>query len=268
MKTKLILEIGCNHNGEIGLAESMIDAAAALGVWGVKFQKRDIASIPPEVALKPRSLENSFGLTYGEHRAALEFSIKQIEGLKDRAEAKGLFFICSAFDLKSAQDLLDIECQYIKLPSQLFTDMEMFKLLAESPARIMVSTGMHTADEIISGPWTRNTATIFHCISSYPAKLDECQISIFKELPIFTGYSSHEIGGGAIPFAVAEGAEYIERHFTLDKNMKGSDHKISSDPEEVVKIMMMIGIAEKVMGSGERILSEDELKIRKIYRGF
>lgn len=268
---KLILEFGCNHNGDFNIAKKMIDEASKLGVWGIKLQKRDLGSIPLEVRNRKRSLDNSFGGTYGEHREALEFYIQQIRELKKYSERKGLKFICSAFDLISAKQLIDIDCEFIKLPSQLYLNHEMFRLLSNHKRKVFVSIGMHEIKEVLNSKWLDEAFCVMHCISEYPFNYKDSQLGtislLYKCVKNFIGYSSHDKEGLAIPYAVVAGALYIERHFTLDKTMKGTDHgTVSSDPQDIKKIIKEVNKIEKM--AEYKKLSEEEKKIRKIYRGF
>lgn len=274
MKTKIILEVGCNHQGNIDLAKKMIDVCVSLGVAGVKFQKRDIESIPPEVAKQPRDPAVDFGATYKEHRAALEFSQDQMFQLKIHAESQGLLFSCTAFDVQSMKDLLEIGVEYVKLPSQLLLKDNIhiaYKNERTSQNKLMVSTGMHSGSEILKSLFYQPDI-LYHCISVYPARVEDCNISFIDKLiaqsrelkadgnkGFEVGYSSHEIGAGAVAFAVMAGATWIERHFTLDKGMKGHDHKtVSSTPQELQEMIQLVRLAESIQGDGERVLSNDE----------
>lgn len=267
MKTKIFLELCCNHNGSIKIAKDLIEQAAELKVFGIKLQKRDIDGLEESVKNQPRNLSNSFGKNYYEHRKALEFSKSEIKELKSFAEERGLKFSCSAFDLQSAKDLVEINCKWIKLPSQLLLNKEIYIYLKDKiDFKVAVSTGMHDYNEIKKSDWYYNANIVYHCVSEYPA--ENLNLSSIKKLNKINGYSSHEIAGRAIPYAVLMGLEYIERHFTYDKNAKGSDHKISSDYSEMKKIIEEIEYVEKILGSEDKVLSETELLNRKIYRGF
>jgi len=261
---KLILEIGCNHNGSFKLAKEMISKAAELGVWAVKFQKRDLDSIPEHVLkTKPNG--------YKEKREGLEFSIKQIAELKELAKKKDLKFICTAFDLQSAIELKSINCEYIKLPSQLYLDHELFRFLSNHKQSVFVSTGMHDSDEIMKSKWIQEAFCVMHCISIYPFDYKDAQLggihSLTKACVGAVGYSSHDKNGEAIPYAVLAGAEFIERHFTLDKTMEGADHgTVSSDPQDIKKIIKEVEKIQPLIK--HKVLSEAETKTRKIYRGF
>jgi len=277
MKTKIILEMGCNHQGDIETAKRMIDDAKSLGVYGVKFQKRDIESIPENVKTKKRSLKNSFGPTYYEHRKALEFSIKEIEFLKYYAHNRGLFFICSAFDEKSFYDLLEIGCE-IKLPSQLFSNEIFYNLYKKYASKeifyIWLSTGMHTINEIKRSPWMKENVFIMYCNSIYPftiVNLNIINLNIIRKSMSDSerlGYSSHGLNGKDVFYSVLLGAKYVERHYTLDKNLKGSDHStVSSDYLEMKKIINDVKLAEDILGEIKIKLLPEEKRFRKIYMG-
>lgn len=273
MKTKIILEIGYNHQGDIELAKKMIDEAAKLKIWGVKFQKWDVEGIPENIKNKLRNDKNAFGKTYYEHRKALEFSISQLKELKEYTENKKLKFACSGKDFRSIKLLVEnLKCKYIKLPSQRYKDHDIYLYLMKNKIKrnlfIMVSTGMHLENEIPKSRWTTQADVRFHCISDYPAKLEQCDFAFMRKIEFYNGYSSHEKNGIAVKFAVALGAEYIERHFTLDKTAKGTDNAISSDVKEMKKIINEIQLSEKICGDGHRHLSEKELLNRNFYKGF
>jgi sialic acid synthase SpsE len=280
INTKIILEIGCNHQGDIDMAKVMIDEAAMLKVWAVKFQKRDIESIPDELKHKPRNFSNSFVETYYKHRKALEFDCDQLMALKLYAESKGLIFICSAFDEKSVNDLISIDCRYVKLPSQLYSNDELKKLLLsykkQNRIKVLLSTGMHSHDEIINNDWLDNADYLFHCISIYPHYLKEmnliflnCLSKLSENHNFIPGFSSHDYRGEGIRYAVIAGAKIIERHYTLNKNLKGSDHStVSSDFEEMERIIKEIKEAEDILGDEKRICSDNEKSVRLVYRGF
>lgn len=275
MKTKIILELGCNHQGSTTIAKQMIDVAALLGVWAVKFQKRDIESIPDHIKNQKRNINNSFGTTYYEHRAALELSIEKMRELSLYSRSKGIVPIVSCFDAASVHDMVEI-FEYIKLPSQLLFDYDMLHAINQhKKIKTMASTGMHTIQEIRYKPCPHEV--LFYCRSIYPCSLEDVSLSTFMYLRSFSeknygcdiGYSSHDKRGEAIPYFVVLGAKYIERHFTLDKTMKGSDHStVSSEPDEIIKIQEIIGLAERMKGDVlYNRLSVAEEKTRKVYRG-
>ena len=165
----------------------------------------------------------------------------------------------------------ELKIDWIKLPSQRYHSKPIFTYLFNARKaynfKIIVSTGMIPGNKIKKSAWIRHTDVLMHCISLYPAKLQECNIAFIQKLP-YNGYSSHEDNGEAIPFAIAAGTEYIERHFTLDKNDKGHDHIISSDVEDMKNIILKIEHAEKILGDGNRNITEKELALGKHYKSF
>jgi len=275
MKTKIILEMGCNHQGSMEIAKEMIDQAAKLNVWAVKFQKRTLSLIPVEEAEKPRSLKNSFGETYYEHRAALEFNYSQLRELKNYSEDKGLKFIVTAFDIPALVHLSDF-CDYVKLPSQKFSKDKYFNKWEELQPRpkMIVSCGMHTIDKILKSEWVSNSEIFMHCNSIYPVKnpydlnFDVIRLLSIERKGIGVGYSSHDLNIGVIANAVLCGAEYVERHFTLNKNMKGSDHStVSSTYEDIKNLQGLLLNFETMLGNKER-LSKDEQVIAERYEAW
>lgn len=282
MQTKIILDLCANHNGDIDLAKKMIIEARKLNVFGVKFQKRDIDSISAEMTNPFLDEKNMYGGTWKEDRAALEFSIEEMAFLKEFAEQQGLFFFCTAFDEKSIYELFEINCNRIKIPSQFYLNEKFHAILTSykkfKPLNILVSTGMHTWDEIIKGKWFSSADIIFHCISKYPFHYWDANLITLRKMLDYRqlkrklsqntnfGYSSHEKEGKAIIYAVLIGAEYIERHYTIDKNVKGADHSISSDFEEMKKIISDIKHAEEILGDEDRLLDEEEQAIAKVFK--
>ena len=269
MQSKIILEACYNHNGQMDIAKQMIDEAIQLNIWAVKFQKWSINDFPEQIKNQPRNDKHSFGKTYYEHRKALELTIDQLLELKDYTESKGLIFICSGKDLASIKLLIQHGIDYIKLPSQRLLDQSIIDFLKpiEKDLFILASTGMHYEDEILKSYWYKNADVIMHCITDYPAKLNDCDIAFMNKLR-YNGYSSHEFEGRAIKYAVIGGAKYIERHYTLDKSMKGADHIVSSDYKEMCNIIEEIKEAEMILGNGKRDMNKSELANRKYYLGF
>lgn len=279
MNTKIILEVGYNHSGSMDKAKEYIREAAKLKVYAIKFQKWEIDEFPDHIKNQKRQDENSFGDTYYEHRKFLEFDIGQLLELKTYAEKKGLKFICSGKDFTSIKKLVEAGIQFIKLPSQRYKDNDIFKYLYNQQktnnVKVLVSTGMQWGREIIRSRWIQEADILFHCISLYPAPLNKLYFEFMRRLFFLRqkngkacGYSSHEIDAKGVPISVAIGADYIERHFTLDKNDKGSDHKISSDVKDMKKLIKEIEEIEDMLGNGTRDLCEEEHKLRVKYRSY
>jgi sialic acid synthase SpsE len=252
-------------------AVKMIHEAKKLGLWAIKFQKWDIDYFPDEIKNKKRNDKHTFGKTYYEHRRELELSIDQLYELKEVAEYNGLIFICSAKDLNSLKLLVNNGIVNIKLPSQRLLDKEMFNYIKDHINEIRelyISTGMHYEEEIKQAEIIKYANVIMHCVTDYPVKLNDCDIGYMNKNLFYNGYSSHEFEGRAIKYAVCAGAKYIERHYTLDKTMKGADHIVSSDYYEMKRIIEEIKESEMIMGSGKRDMNKPELKNREFYLNF
>ena len=254
VKPKIIAEIGCNHKGDIEIAKAMISTAKAYcNVDAVKFQKRDIKSLlstneynaPHPVAY------NSYGKTYGEHREFLEFSIDQHKELKNHCAKIGIEYSSSVWDFKSALDIISIKPLFIKVPSACNLNKKLLKVLCKNfYGEIHLSLGMTTRKEekkIINlfKKYDRlKDLVIYSCTSGYPVQFkDVClkEISRLKKsygnLVKAVGFSGHHLGIAVDLGAFILGAEYIERHFTMDRTWKGTDHAASLEPDGLRKLV-------------------------------
>ena len=254
VKPKIIAEIGCNHKGDIEIAKAMISTAKAYcNVDAVKFQKRDIKSFlstneynsPHPVAY------NSYGKTYGEHREFLEFSIDQHKELKNHCAKIGIEYSSSVWDLKSALDIISIKPLFIKVPSACNLNKKLLKVLCKNfNGEIHLSLGMTTRKEekkIINlfKKYDRlKDLVIYSCTSGYPVQFkDVClkEISRLKKsygnLVKAVGFSGHHLGIAVDLGAFMLGAECIERHFTMDRTWKGTDHAASLEPDGLRKLV-------------------------------
>jgi len=279
MKTKVILEFGANHQGDEKIAQQMTEAAADLGVWAVKYQKRDVEGMPKAVGDAPRDPDKNFGATYREHRRALEFSIDQLRRMRNLARERGLAFGVTAHDVASLAQLLEMDVEFVKLPSQWYSHYAMNQLLFnQRKIKTMVSTGMHDLGEILNWQYFGCADYTMYCRSVYPADPVAVTLSWMTKIAdalrlrkssSMIGYSSHEVGGKSVKASVLAGATVIERHFTLDKKMKGHDHAtVSSDPDEMKRIMDDIREAERMLGDIGDAMTADELAVRKAFRWF
>ena len=267
----IIAEIGYNHQGDVKIAKDLIDAAIDSGADCVKFQKTDLDSKPIWKNQLYNS-ENSFGKTYYDHRKYLEFGIEELLELETYC-GEDADFLCSAKDFESAI-LLSKHFQKIKLPSQMLRDEKTFNLLHSKGKYVYASTGMWTEYEVESAPWFEFADVVLHCVSVYPADPEVVNLKMIQRYKCKrkgkkVGYSSHEIDALAVPYAVAAGAEVIERHFTLDHSMKGSDHAtVSSTPDEFEKMVWHIRQVEEYMGSGKKFLTANEVDVRERWVGY
>ena len=263
----LVAEIGNNHQGDSEIARELISKAAEAGADAVKFQKRDMNALLTEQGrTAPYTGPNSFGPTYGEHRMNLELSPADIEELKLFAEKLGLVFFASVWDLPSLELLHDMDAWLIKIPSADLTNVPLLRRAAELGAPVVLSTGMSEMREIdraVHELTTRHRhVALLHCNSSYPCPDSETGVRLMAKLKerygLPTGYSGHEQGLGPSLAAAAHGACIIERHFTLDKKLPGTDHKASLDPEEFSELTRLVRSMEAAMIADEKCISPAE----------
>jgi len=269
----VIAEIGINHNGDMEIAKALIDKAADAGVDAVKFQKRTTTAILTKEGLeKVYDSPNAFAPTYGEHREKLEFNIDQYRELKEYSEKVGVLFFASVWDENSADVLEDLGIDAYKIPSADTINTHLLEYVAKKDKPVLLSTGMNTELEILHAVKTvqkyNKRIVLFHCLSLYPSPEEKINMKYMDVLrdtfnPIPVGYSGHETDLLATLVAVSRGACIVERHFTLDKNMKGGDHKASLDPKEMTELVSAIRRVEVVLGKSEKIIDEDLIPLRQ-----
>jgi sialic acid synthase len=269
----VIAEIGINHNGDIELAKQLIDSAKKSGADAVKFQKRTTADIlTKEGRDKPYTSPHAFAPTYGEHRDKLEFSEGQYQELKKHAEKAGVLFFASVWDETSADFLERLDIDAYKIPSADTINIPLLKTVAKKNKPVLLSTGMNSDQEITDAVKAvldhNDRIIIFHCLSLYPSPEEKINLRYLDVLrqkfhPLPVGYSGHEKDYLPTLGAVARGACVIERHFTLDKTMKGSDHAASLEPMEFEAMVTDIRRMESILGKPERIMYEELTPLRE-----
>ncbi|HEY5432612.1 MAG TPA: N-acetylneuraminate synthase family protein [Coriobacteriia bacterium] len=249
----VIAEIGCNHKGEMDIAYELIKTAAIYcKVDAVKFQKRNNKELltPEQYAAPHPNPANSYGATYGEHREFLEFDVDQHRQLKAWCEEFGLTYSTSVWDLTSAKEIASLEPVTIKIPSACNTHFEMLTWLCRNyPGEIQISLGMTTLAEekaIVDLFVTEGRAkdlVIFSCTSGYPVPFaDICLLEITRLKETYgdtvksIGFSGHHLGIAVDVAAYTLGAHIVERHYTLDRTWKGTDHAASLEPEGMRKL--------------------------------
>ena len=270
----IVAEIGNNHQGEFEIARQMVDEAAAAGVQAVKFQKRNNeALLTREGRAAPYTGPNSFGPTYGEHRNALELSIEQMAELKQYSESKGLVFFASAWDDPSLAQILDLDVELLKISSAELVNVPLVRKYAAANIPIILSTGMSGLEDIdVAMAEIRayhDDVVLLHCNSTYPCPEDQIGLPVMEGLleryrvPI--GYSGHEKGVGPSVAAAALGACVVERHFTLDKTLKGTDHQASLEPHELEAMVAMIREVELAMQiRGKVVFPKEQAAAKKL----
>lgn len=252
-KPYVIAEIGCNHKGDMEIAKELIKVAKIFcNVDAVKFQKRHNKELLTEAqynAPHPNPV-NSYGDTYGAHREFLEFDVNQHQELKDYCEDIGLDYSTSVWDLTSAKEIAGLQPKFIKIPSACNNNIKMLTWLCENyDGELHISTGMTTKEEIddlVSLFKTHNRAkdlVLYNCTSGYPVPFkDVCllDINILKDKygadVKHIGFSGHHLGIAVDMAAYTLGANVIERHYTLDRTWKGTDHAASLEPAGLRKL--------------------------------
>lgn len=253
-KPKVIAEIGCNHRGDIETAKELINVAKIFCKADiVKFQKRNNKELLTEEqysAPHPNPV-NAYGLTYGEHREFLEFDLDQHKELKAYCGDIGIVYATSVWDLTSAKEITSLNPELIKIPSACNNNFVMLDWLCQNyKGEIHVSTGMTTKQEIddlinfFIERGRNKDLVLYNCTSGYPVPFsDVCllDISLLKEkyehLVKEIGFSGHHLGIAIDVAAYTLGASYIERHYTLDRTWKGTDHAASLEPDGIRRIV-------------------------------
>ncbi len=261
---KVVAEIGCNHKGDMAIAREMIRTAAAFaGADYVKFQKRCISELlTPEKYLAPHpNSANSYGRNYGEHRQYLEFDLEQHRQLNEWCREFDIGYASSVWDLTSAREITQLQPDYIKIPSASNLNFDMVEFLAgEFPGDIHVSLGMTTPAEqaeIVSRLEASGAAArtvLYACTSGYPVPFEQvCLMEIRRLQDAFSGrvkeigFSGHHLGIAVDIAALALGARWIERHFTLNRTWKGTDHAASLEPDGLRKLVRDVAAVTTAM---------------------
>ena len=281
-RTYIIAEIGINHQGDLNIAKRLIDIAAAAGCDAVKFQKRnpDIA-IPEAQKSKPRRWQG-VDMTYLEYKYKVEFGKEEYDEIDRYCKQQGIAWSASPWDMDSVEFLEQYNLPWVKLPSAMLTNDELLTQCVKRFPKVIFSTGMSTAEEIDHAVEVLRNAKMYfkktdsigllHCNSTYPAPIDELNLSGIKTLsekyPDFEiGYSGHEFRLGTSVAAVYLGASIIERHITLDRTMEGSDHMASVEPQGLFKLVSGIRELEQAYGDGIIRVTESEKPVREKLRG-
>lgn len=261
---KVIAEIGCNHKGDMEIAKEMIFTAAIFCKADyVKFQKRCNRELlsPEEYNAPHPHPENSYGPTYGQHREALEFSAAQHAQLKEWCEEAGIGYSSSVWDMTSAREIAALEPQFVKIPSACNLCFPMLDWLCGNyGGGIHVSLGMtsHAEEERIVSFFEKagraKDVVLYACTSGYPVAFEDvCLLEIQRLRSAFggkvaaIGFSGHHLGFAADTAAMTLGARWIERHFTLDRTWKGTDHAASLEPDGMRRLCRDIRNVHKAL---------------------
>lgn len=271
--TYIIAEIGINHNGSLDMAKKLIDEAVAAGCSAVKFQKRT-----PELCV-PRDQwaiqrDTPWGrMTYMEYRHKVEFSFVEYVEINRYCRELGIDWFASCWDELSVDFIEQFNPPLYKAASASLTDHALLAKMKSTGKPLIISTGMSTMNEIVEAVEAIGTDNLLiaHSTSSYPCPLEEVNLrmintlmDIFPDIPI--GYSGHETGLATTIAAVAMGACFVERHFTLDRAMWGSDQAASVEPTGMHRLVKDIRAVEEALGDGVKHVYASELSSRNKLR--
>lgn len=260
----VIGEIGVNHNGDPELARALVDAAVEAGVPVVKFQvfktEKEIgrfAELTPYQKEAGAEAQSQFDLC-----KALELSHKDVGDLKVYCDRRGIGFLCSVFDFDSVDFLVeDLKVRSLKIASGEVTNIPLLEYIGAKRVAVLLSTGASRLDEVRTAVDTLKNAgcpelVLFHCVSEYPAPAAELNLraihTLNNEFGVPVGFSDHSQGVEAAVAAVALGATVIEKHFTLDRRMRGPDHAASADPDELRRLVEVVAETKAMLGDGKK----------------
>lgn len=271
--TYIIAEIGINHQGDVQIAKKLIKEAADAGANAVKFQKRSIKRILTHEGLEmPYDNRNSFGKTYGEHKKALELTEHDYKELQAFSVEHQVDFIASGWDEESIDFLDDLGVPFFKMASADLTNIPLLVHTAKKKKPMILSTGMANMEMVETAVAAVKPfdipLCILQCTSTYPSVFEEVNLGVIdtyrQRFPdAVIGYSGHELGIAITEAAVALGANIVERHFTLDRTMKGGDHAASLEPGGFKKLVRDIRHIEAAMGGKVKQVQESEAPIFK-----
>lgn len=278
-KAYLIAEAGCNHMGQMDIAHELINMAAIFcKADAIKFQKR----CPKELLTEEQynaphpNPQNSYGNTYGEHRVFLEFDLEQHAQLKKWCEEVHITYSTSVWDMTSAKEIATLNPKFIKIPSACNNNFEMLEWLCDNyQGEIQLSFGMTTHEEeeqivqFFEKKQRNNDLILYNCTSGYPVPFEDvCLLEIQRMKEQYDGrvkaigFSGHHLGIAVDIAAYTLGAEYIERHYTMDRTWKGTDHAASLEPDGIRKLKRNLDAAYSAL----QYKSEELLPIEQVQR--
>lgn len=285
MNPKIIAEIGCNHKGSMKIAKEMINTASIFCKADcVKFQKRNPRELLSKVEYNSPhpNMNNSYGETYGEHRDALELDLDQHRQLKKWCDKMNIMYSCSVWDLTSTKEIVSLQPKLIKISSACNLHKDILEYLCEYyKGEIHISFGMTSQKEekkIVDffKERKRNTdLVIYSCTSGYPVPFEDvCLLEIKRLLRDYSqdvkavGFSGHHLGIAVDVAAITLGARWVERHFTLDRTWKGTDHAASLEPDGIRRIVRNAkAVSQALTYKREEILDIEKVQREKLKKG-
>jgi len=278
--TLIIAEAGVNHNGDFEIAKRLVDAAARAGADYIKFQTFKAEALVSKNAQKAEYQQTNIKEKDSSQLnmlKKLELSEKQHIDLIHYCQEKNIHFFSTAFDLESINFLKICNLNLWKIPSGEITNYPYLKKIAQTGEPVILSTGMCTMEDIenaiavlTANGTKKEDITVLHCNTEYPTPMQDVNLkamqTISRELGVKVGYSDHTLGIEVPIAAVALGATIIEKHFTLDRNMEGPDHKASLEPDELKAMVDAIRNIEQALGSAEKTVTDSERKNMTVAR--
>ena len=274
-KCLIIAEAGVNHNGDLNTALKLCDAAKEAGADVVKFQTWKTETIITKTVAQAEYQKDNTGVQESQYDMLkrLELSYADFRKIKEYCDSIGILFASTADEAESLDFLISIGIPFIKIGSGEIGNISYLRYMGSKKMPIILSTGMSSlADIDISIQALREGGatdiTLLHCTTSYPCAFENVNLNAMNtirdafKLPV--GYSDHTLGSTVAIAAVAMGARVVEKHFTLDKNMEGPDHKASSTPDEFKEYVKAIRDIESAMGNGEKVPTKVEKEISKV----
>jgi len=271
-ETFIIAEIGINHNGDIDIAEKLIDGAAKAGCNAVKFQKRTVDTVYTAEELDQKR-ESPWGTTNREQKNGLELSEEGYNKINKYCAVRDIAWLASAWDTESQLFLRQYNLDYNKIASAILTHRELLETVAEEGKKTFISTGMSTLEEIDKAinifKEYKCPFEVMHCTSTYPMNVKDANLrtieTLRKRYDCDVGYSGHETGIAVSVAAVALGATSLERHITLDRALYGSDQAASLELEGLNRLVRHIRDVENGLGDGiKRIIKAEESSLAKL----
>ena len=267
-KCFVIAEIGHNHQGNIDTAKNMIQSAMAAGASAVKLQKRSNRSLfTKDYFERPYNSENSFGDTYGAHREFLEFDRQQYIELQNFSSELGIIFFATAFDFESADFLQDLNVPAFKIASGDLKNIPLIRYLATFGKPLFISTGggvLEDVDRVVAElEGSMAPICIMQCTAGYPPAWNELNLQVISSFRTrypntVIGFSSHDNGIAMPVAAYALGARVVEKHFTLNRTLKGTDHAFSLEPQGLSKMVRDLDRLHLALGDGVKRQFESE----------
>ncbi len=274
-RTFVIAEAGVNHNGDVALARKLVDVAAEAGADAVKFQTFSVDRLVTPTAAPAEYQRRTGAASQHEMLRQLELSRAAHEELAAHCATRGIEFMSTPFDPESARFLAGLGVRRLKVPSGEITNLPLLEVVGSLGPQVILSTGMAEMAEVETAVATlcRAGATdlvVLQCVSNYPAEAAATNLRVMdtyaQAFGVPVGLSDHTVGLTIAIAAVARGARYLEKHFTLDRTLPGPDHQASLEPDELAALVRAVRDVEAALGDGIKRPAPSELPVRDVAR--